>query len=298
MEVDPGSGAGTAVDRFLDEPLPRGLNGETAVDSFLDEPSDRGPAGETAVCASGGGMAEDSSPTAFRQWRNYTATPSAPRETLQGYLSGDTPAPANPSTVGFFPPSTPIAESDITDTPHARAVAAITDTPRSFLGPDSFSAALAAGRRKLHPDFQVTGEKTATWCGIDVEIWKEEIWSWWNGSWWQLSGPKPMYNAYDPNLHRWKGYYGRTLHCVEYLRRLPDDPWNHLKRFLDKFVNRPVLVGESFYVLGGEAGWVRLCAALNDSYSTCLRWSLPSLRHCTPSELERLRKRMSRIEEC
>ena len=107
-----------------------------------------------------------------------------------------------------------------------------------------------------------------------------------------------MYNAYDPNLHRWKGYYGRTLHCVEYLRRLPDDPWNHLKRFLDKFVNRPVLVGEIFYVLGGEAGWVRLCAALNDSYSTCLRWSLPSLRHCTPSELERLRKRMTRIEEC
>ena len=49
MEVDPGSVAGTAVDRFLDEPLPRGLNGETAVDRFLDEPSDRGPAGETAV---------------------------------------------------------------------------------------------------------------------------------------------------------------------------------------------------------------------------------------------------------
>ena len=43
MEVDPGSVAGTAVDRFLDEPLARGLNGETAVDRFLDEPSDRGP---------------------------------------------------------------------------------------------------------------------------------------------------------------------------------------------------------------------------------------------------------------
>ena len=40
MEVDPGSVAGTAVDRFLDEPLARGLNGETAVDRFLDEPSD------------------------------------------------------------------------------------------------------------------------------------------------------------------------------------------------------------------------------------------------------------------
>ena len=49
MEVDPGSIAGTAVDRFLDEPLARGLNGENAVDCFLDEPSDRGPAGETAV---------------------------------------------------------------------------------------------------------------------------------------------------------------------------------------------------------------------------------------------------------
>ena len=49
MEVDPGSVAGTAVDRFLEEPLARGLNGETAVDRFLDEPSDRGPAGETAV---------------------------------------------------------------------------------------------------------------------------------------------------------------------------------------------------------------------------------------------------------
>ena len=44
MEVDPGPVAGTAVDRFLDEPLARGLNGETAVDRFLDEPSDRGPA--------------------------------------------------------------------------------------------------------------------------------------------------------------------------------------------------------------------------------------------------------------
>ena len=49
MEVDPGSVAGTAVDRFLEEPLARGLNRETAVDRFLDEPSDRGPAGETAV---------------------------------------------------------------------------------------------------------------------------------------------------------------------------------------------------------------------------------------------------------
>ena len=49
MEVDLGSVAGTAVVRFLDEPLARGLNGETAVDRFLDEPSDRGPAGETAV---------------------------------------------------------------------------------------------------------------------------------------------------------------------------------------------------------------------------------------------------------
>ena len=40
MEVDPGSVAGTAVDRFLDEPLARGLNGEIAVDYFLDGPSD------------------------------------------------------------------------------------------------------------------------------------------------------------------------------------------------------------------------------------------------------------------
>ena len=41
MEVDPGSIAGTAFDRFVDEPLARGLNGETAVESFLEEPSDR-----------------------------------------------------------------------------------------------------------------------------------------------------------------------------------------------------------------------------------------------------------------
>ena len=46
MEVDPGSIAGTAVDRFLDEPLARGLNGETAVDRFLDERCDWDPAGE------------------------------------------------------------------------------------------------------------------------------------------------------------------------------------------------------------------------------------------------------------
>ena len=37
MEVDPDTVAGTAVDRFLDEPVVRGLNGETAVDRFLDE---------------------------------------------------------------------------------------------------------------------------------------------------------------------------------------------------------------------------------------------------------------------
>ena len=49
MEVDPGSVAGNAVDRFLEEPLSRGLKRETAVDRFLDEPSDRGPAEETAV---------------------------------------------------------------------------------------------------------------------------------------------------------------------------------------------------------------------------------------------------------
>ena len=49
MEVDPGSVAGTAVDRFHEEPLARGLNGETAVDRFLDEASDWGPAGEPLV---------------------------------------------------------------------------------------------------------------------------------------------------------------------------------------------------------------------------------------------------------
>ena len=46
LEVDPGSVAGTAVDRFLDEPLAGGLNGEIAVDYFLDGPSDGCPAGE------------------------------------------------------------------------------------------------------------------------------------------------------------------------------------------------------------------------------------------------------------
>ena len=49
MEVDPDTIARTGVDRFLDEPLTRGLKRETALDRFLDEPSDRGPAGETAV---------------------------------------------------------------------------------------------------------------------------------------------------------------------------------------------------------------------------------------------------------
>ena len=46
LEVDPVSVAGTAVDRFLDEPLAGGLNGEIAVDYFLDGPSDGCPAGE------------------------------------------------------------------------------------------------------------------------------------------------------------------------------------------------------------------------------------------------------------
>ena len=36
MEVDLGSVAGTAVDRFLDEPLARGPAGEIAVDRSLD----------------------------------------------------------------------------------------------------------------------------------------------------------------------------------------------------------------------------------------------------------------------
>jgi len=49
VEVDLGTVAETLVDRFLDDPLARGLNGETAVDRFLDEPSDWGSAGQTAV---------------------------------------------------------------------------------------------------------------------------------------------------------------------------------------------------------------------------------------------------------
>ena len=36
MELDPGSIAGAAVDRFLDEPSDRGPAGETAVDRSLD----------------------------------------------------------------------------------------------------------------------------------------------------------------------------------------------------------------------------------------------------------------------
>ena len=36
MEVDPDTVAGTAVDRFLDEPSDRGPAGETAVDRSLD----------------------------------------------------------------------------------------------------------------------------------------------------------------------------------------------------------------------------------------------------------------------
>ena len=36
MEVDPGSIAGNAIDRFLDGPSDRGPAGETAVDRSLD----------------------------------------------------------------------------------------------------------------------------------------------------------------------------------------------------------------------------------------------------------------------
>ena len=61
------------------------------------------------------------------------------------------------------------------------------------------------------------------------------------------------------------------------------------------FVKNAVLVGEIIYVLGGEAGWARLCTALNES-RPCHRWRLPTVRDCKPWELERLQRRLERHE--
>ena len=75
----------------------------------------------------------------------------------------------------------------------------------------------------------------------------------------------------------------RPIASSDATRRLPND-----------FVNKPVLLGEIYYLWGGEAGWARLCATLNKSLRPCQRWSLPSVRGCKQRELETLQRRMER----
>jgi len=75
----------------------------------------------------------------------------------------------------------------------------------------------------------------------------------------------------------------RPIATSDSTRRLPND-----------FVNKPVLLGEIFYLWAGEAGWARLCAALNKSLRPCERWSLPSVRGCTQRQLEMLQRKMER----
>ena len=65
-----------------------------------------------------------------------------------------------------------------------------------------------------HPDFQLTGNNTARWCGYDIVYWKGEIWTWLDGEWWVIEGPRPKHVPWDDERHRWVSTHG-MIKCLE-----------------------------------------------------------------------------------
>ena len=59
----------------------------------------------------------------------------------------------------------------------------------------------------LHPSFWITGPRTATWSGYEIELWNNDVYSSWGGQWWKLRGPDPRYNEFDSSMHRWSRYH-------------------------------------------------------------------------------------------
>ena len=66
------------------------------------------------------------------------------------------------------------------------------------------------------------------------------------------------------------------------------------KMLRNVFEQNVVLVGKMVYYLRGDAGWARLCRALNESLRPCHRWRMPTVRDCTPRQLEELQRKLER----
>jgi hypothetical protein len=83
-------------------------------------------------------------------------------------------------------------------------------------GPEMVDAALAASqKRKAHitgapqpknwiPEFQITEQGKATWCGIEVQRGhNDRVWTKWEDEWYYLEGPDPRFNVWDRARHSW-----------------------------------------------------------------------------------------------
>jgi hypothetical protein len=84
------------------------------------------------------------------------------------------------------------------------------------IGEEMVDAALAASqKRKAHlraapqpknwiPEFQITEQGKATWCGIEVQRGhNDRVWTKWEDDWYYLEGPDPRFNVWDRARHSW-----------------------------------------------------------------------------------------------
>ena len=84
------------------------------------------------------------------------------------------------------------------------------------IGEEMVDAALAASqKRKAHitgapqpknwiPEFQITEQGKATWCGIEVQRGhNDRVWTKWEDEWYYLEGPDPRFNVWDRARHSW-----------------------------------------------------------------------------------------------
>jgi len=84
------------------------------------------------------------------------------------------------------------------------------------IGEEMVDAALVASqKRKAHitgapqpknwiPEFQITEQGKATWCGIEVQRGhNNRVWTKWEDEWYYLEGPDPRFNVWDRARHSW-----------------------------------------------------------------------------------------------
>ena len=71
-------------------------------------------------------------------------------------------------------------------------------------GLDGATAPAPAASPSLIPEFVITGERKAIWCGLEVEQdSKGWVWTKWDDDWYVLRGPDPRFNLWNP-LHLWE----------------------------------------------------------------------------------------------